>query len=66
MRIDIRDVGESICYIFDTYMHFRSLGDLNDPQQPVKAKLSHTSSVIVAIVEKYASDRVVKGSLVDA
>jgi hypothetical protein len=66
MYTDIRNVGESLCRSFDTYMHFPSLGDLNRLEHPVKAKLSHTGTVFVAIVKNHANDGFVTGSLVDA
>jgi len=65
MHINIRNVRESLCRSFDTYIHFPSLGDLNSLKHPVKAELSYTSSVLIAIVEKHANDRFVTGSLVD-
>ena len=66
MHIDIRNVRESLYRSFDTYTHFTSLCDLNGLQHPVKAELSHTGLVLVAIVDKHADDRFVKGSRVDA
>jgi hypothetical protein len=46
-------------------MQFPSLGDLNRLKRLVKAELSHTGSVLIAIVKKYTNDRFVTGGLVD-